>query len=164
METTWSKELLLQWLLESILFLGQNVQKCVVYDILTQGLDDEECETEQCSTCNFEGEVYFKLKGICNTSTIIDTDYSMKFYSSTQEKFYFRGFLGLTKIVYSKIDKGWIIEDYNLQNTKRIIGIFNETTTPIGLHNWSMFTDCEIERKNPKNVQLKLTKVFFLQF
>ena len=42
METTWSKELLLQWLLESILFLGQNVQKCVVYDISTQGLDDEE--------------------------------------------------------------------------------------------------------------------------
>ena len=87
----------------------------------------------------------------------------MKLDSSKNEKIYFRGFLGLTKIVYSSIEKGWIIKDYNLKNTGRIFGIFNKITIPIGLQNWSMFTTCETEHKNPKNVQLKFTKVFFLQ-
>ena len=123
-----------------------------------QGLDDEDCAAEKCSLCNFQGEVYFKLKGICDRSTIIDTDFSMKFDSSKLENFYFRGFSGRTRIVYSKIDKGWIIED-NSNNTARVLGIFNETTVPIGLHSWSMFTTCEIVHKELQNVQLKLTKV-----
>ena len=125
-----------------------------------QGLDDEDCATEQCSTCNFQGEVYFKLKGICDTSTIIDTDYSMIFDSSKLENFYFRGFSGRTSIVFSSIEKGWIIKDYKSKETTGILGFFNETAIPIGLHDWSMFTTCEIMHKKQQNVQLKLTKVF----
>ena len=124
-----------------------------------QGLDDEDCEAEKCSPCNFHGQVYFKLKGICDTSTIIDTDYTMIFDSFILENFYFRGFSGRTFIVYSSIDKGWIIKDYNLNSTGRIFGIFNETTIPIGLRNWSMYTTCEIVHKELQNVQLKLTRV-----
>ena len=124
-----------------------------------QGLDDEDCAAEKCSPCNFHGQVYFKLKGICDTSTIIDTDYTMIFDSLKLENFYFRGFSGRTVIVFSSIDKGWIIKDYNTNNTEKIFGIFNETTIPIGLHNWSMFTTCEIVHKELQNVQLKLTRV-----
>ena len=126
-----------------------------------QGLDDEDCEAEKCSPCNFYGQVYFKLKGICDTSTIIDTDYTMIFDSFILENFYFRGFSGRTFIVYSSIDKGWIIKDYNLNSTGRIFGIFNETTIPIGLRNWSMYTTCEIVHKELQNVQLKLPKVIY---
>ena len=86
----------------------------------------------------------------------------MKLDSSKNEKIYFRGFLGLTKIVYSSIEKGWIIKDYNLKNTGRIFGIFNKTTVPIGLHSWSMFTTCEIINEELQNVQLKLTKVLYI--
>ena len=124
-----------------------------------QGLDDEDCAAEKCSPCNFQGQVYFKLKGICDDSTIIDTDYTMIFDSFKLENFYFRGFSGRTVIVYSSIDKCWIIKDYNSNNTEKIYGTFNETTIPIGLHNWSMFTTCEIVHKELQNVQLKLTKV-----
>ena len=124
-----------------------------------QGLDDEDCAIEKCSPCNFQGQVYFKLKGICDDSTLIDTDYSMIFDSLKLENFYFRGFSGRTVIVYSSIYKGWIIKDYSSNNTENIFGIFNETMIPIGLHNWSMFTTCEIVHKELQNVQLKLTKV-----
>ena len=68
--------------------------------------------------------------------------------------------MGLTKIVYSSIEKGWIIKDYKSKETTGILGFFNETTIPIGLHDWSMFTTCEIMHKKQQNVQLKLTKVF----
>ena len=138
---------------------GQQVQKCVNYDDAMQGLDDEDCALEKCSLCNFHGEVFFKLKGICDTSTLIDTDYSMIFDSSTLENFHFQGFSGRTFIVSSNSEKGWIIKD-NLKNKGRIFGIFNKTTVPIGLHSWSMFTTCEIINEELQNVQLKLTKVF----
>ena len=133
-----------------------------MYDHLTQGLDDDDCATEQCSTCNFQGEVYFKLKGICHTSSVIDTDYSMKFDPSNQENFYFRGFSGLTSIFYSSTNNGWIIKNYKMKNSIDIFGFFNATTIPIGLHTWSMFTTCEIVNKNPQNVTLKLTKVIIM--
>ena len=85
----------------------------------------------------------------------------MIFDSSKLENFYLRGFSGRNSIVYSSIEKGWIIKDYkSLKETTEILGFFNETTIPIGLHDWSMFTTCEIMHKKQPNVQLKLTKVF----
>ena len=143
------------------MILGPHVQNCTLFDNTLNGYDDEECNTKSCFSCDFEQEVYFRLKGICAESSKIDSDYLLKFDAPKLGNFYFRGFAGLTSISYYEPTRKWVILSYRLNGTDALLGFFNDTTTvfPIGLQNWYMYSTCEITYKEPDVVKLKLTQV-----
>ena len=142
------------------------VQNCTLFDQNLQGYDDEECSGRYCFSCDFEKEVFFNLKGICLGSTMIDSDYFLKFDSPKTGNFFLWGFSGLTSIAYildGDYANSWVLTSHKLKGPSLILGYYNDKSSafPIGLKKWQMKTTCEIVTKDFEEVTLKLSKVRF---
>jgi len=97
-------------------------------------------------------------------SHIVDTDYILKFDSPRLGEFFFRGFSGLSYIIYEVKEQMWSLLSYkDINNKTTLLGYLNETGDhPIGLHDWHLRTVCDRVSEEFKIHQLKLSTVSIL--
>ena len=130
---------------------GGLVQKCIA--MTDEGLADYGCHLERCSFCEFENNVAFSLRGLCEESEI-DDQYLMTPSAELENGFVtFKGFRS-TKI--HRVGEKWEIID--LKNQK-LLGEFQSLTSdnlPIGMYNWKLFDPKCNETRTLKLTQVRL--------
>ena len=139
------------WVKEDYEPNGGLVQKCIY--MTEKGLGDYGCHIERCSFCEFENNVAFSLRGLCEESEI-DSQYLMNPSSELENGFVtFKGFRN-TRI--KRVGEKWEIID---DKSQRLLGEFQSETSdklPIGMYNWQLF-----DPKCNGTRTLKLTQVIY---
>ena len=138
---------------------GGMVQECIAMDKRHLGIDDLLCESATCFFCEYQSNVLFSLRGLCENS-MIDHQYVMK-PSKTYNNFVtFQGFQ--QSLIRKKEGGVWqiIVQDTE-SGTEVVIGELNTGSLqadqlPIGMFQWTLF-DNQCRDGNGTLRELKLT-------
>ena len=117
------------------------------------------CDLKFCPICKFSRESMFRLRGLCPTQKLIDTDYF--FLGNDFNGIIFQGISGKTYISSNESSSSWDLNSFkDIEGIGKQIGSANNVKLfPLGFQKWNLKMNCEKFTQSSSDFDLNMNKV-----